>query len=77
MLAALFLVVGLFRIVVALMDRLPAWRSLLANGVITALLGVAIWSRWSKPATWPLELFVGIELIVNGVTWCRLAAAGR
>jgi uncharacterized membrane protein HdeD (DUF308 family) len=46
MLAALFLLVGLFRIAVALVDHLPSWGWLLFNGVITALLGIAIWRQW-------------------------------
>jgi uncharacterized membrane protein HdeD (DUF308 family) len=77
MLAALFLLVGLFRIAVALVDRLPSWGWLLFNGVVTALLGLAIWRQWPKPGLWALGMLVGIEFIVNGATWSVLAVAHR
>jgi uncharacterized membrane protein HdeD (DUF308 family) len=77
MLAALFLLVGLFRIAVALVDHLPSWGSLLCNGVVTALLGLAIWRQWPKSGLWALGMLVGIELIVNGATWSALAVAHR
>ena len=77
MLAALFLVVGLFRIAVALVDQVPSWGWLLSNGIVTVLLGLAIWQQWPASGLWVLGLFVGIELIVNGVTWSVLAVGVR
>jgi uncharacterized membrane protein HdeD (DUF308 family) len=77
MLAALFLVVGLFRIAVALVDHVPYWGWLLSNGVVTVLLGLAIWRQWPASGLWVLGMFVGIELIVNGVTWTALAIGVR
>jgi uncharacterized membrane protein HdeD (DUF308 family) len=69
MLAALFLVVGLFRIAVALIDQLPSWGLRLFNGIVTMLLGLAIWRQWPASGLWVVGMSVGIELIVNGVTW--------
>jgi uncharacterized membrane protein HdeD (DUF308 family) len=77
MLAALFLVVGLFRIAVALVDHVPSWGWLLFNGVVTVLLGLAIWQQWPKSGLWVVGMLVGIELIVNGVTWLVLAVGVR
>jgi uncharacterized membrane protein HdeD (DUF308 family) len=77
MLAALFLVVGLFRIAVALVYRVPSWRWLLFNGVVTVLLGLAIWQKWPKSGLWVVGMLVGIELIVNGVTWSVLFVGMR
>jgi uncharacterized membrane protein HdeD (DUF308 family) len=68
MLAALFLVVGLFRIAVALVDHVPSWGWLLFNGVVTVLLGLAIWQQWPESGLWVVGMLVGIEVIVNGVT---------
>jgi uncharacterized membrane protein HdeD (DUF308 family) len=39
MLAAAFLVGGMFRIVIALVERFPSWGWVLCNGIITVLLG--------------------------------------
>jgi len=77
MLAALFLLVGLFRIAVALVDHLPSWGWILFNGVVTVLLGLAIWRQWPESGLWVLGMLVGIELIVNGVTWSVLAVGVR
>jgi uncharacterized membrane protein HdeD (DUF308 family) len=77
MLAALFLLVGLYRIAVALVDHLQSRGWLLVNGVVTALLGLAIWRQWPKSGLSALGVLVGIELIVNGATWSVLAVAHR
>jgi uncharacterized membrane protein HdeD (DUF308 family) len=77
MLAAAFLVGGVFRIVVAVAERFPYWGWVLCNGIITALLGIAIWQQWPASGLWVLGMFVGIDLIVNGVTWSFLAVGVR
>ena len=77
MLAVLFLLVGLFRIAFALVDHLPSWGWVLFNGVITVLLGVAAWRLGPRSGVRVLSMLVGIELIVNGVTWSVLAVGGR
>jgi uncharacterized membrane protein HdeD (DUF308 family) len=77
MLAAAFLIGGMFRIVIALVERFPSWGWVLFNGIVTALLGIAIWQQWPESGLWVLGMFVGIELIVNGVTWLVLAVGVR
>ncbi len=77
MLAVLFLLVGLFRIAFALVDHLPSWGWVLFNGAVTVLLGVATWRLGPRSGVRVLSILVGIELIVNGVTWSALAVGGR
>ena len=77
MLAAAFIVGGVFRITIALVERFPSWGWVLLNGAITVLLGIAIWQQWPESGLWVLGLFVGIDLIVNGVTWSVLAVGVR
>ena len=77
MLAAAFLAGGVFRIIVALAERFPSWGWVLCNGIITTLLGIAIWQQWPGSSLWVLGTFVGIDLIVNGVTWSVLAVGVR
>ena len=77
MLAAAFLVGGTLRIVVAVSERFPSWGWVLCNGIVTVLLGFAIYQQWSASGLWVLGLFVGIELVANGVTWSVLAAGMR
>jgi uncharacterized membrane protein HdeD (DUF308 family) len=77
MLATLFLLVGLFRITVALVDHLPLRAWVLFNGAITVLLGLVIWRQSPASASWLVAILVGMELIVNGATWSAMAAGMR
>jgi uncharacterized membrane protein HdeD (DUF308 family) len=77
MLAALFIVGGVFRMIGAVAERFPSWGWVLCNGIVTFLLGIAIWQQWPASGLWVLGLFVGIDLIVNGVTWSVLAVGVR
>src|SRR5437868_1329275 len=46
LLAVAFLFGGSLRIVMALVDRFPGWGYVLANGVITLILGIMLWRQW-------------------------------
>jgi uncharacterized membrane protein HdeD (DUF308 family) len=77
MLAAAFMVGGVFRIVAALIERFPEWGWVLCNGIVTLLLGALIWQQWPESGLWVLGLFVGIDLIANGLTWATAAVGVR
>ena len=73
LLALMFFVSGLFRIVAALTLRHPMWGWSLASGIISVMLGVMIYRQWPASGVWVIGLFVGIELIFNGWTWIMLS----
>jgi uncharacterized membrane protein HdeD (DUF308 family) len=77
LIGAALLVGGTFRIAVSLSERFPSWGWVLVNGMLTVLLGVLILIEWPVSGLWVLGLFVGIELIANGVMWSVLAAGIR
>jgi uncharacterized membrane protein HdeD (DUF308 family) len=77
LLASFFLVVGLFRIITALVMRFPSWGWALVNGIITLLLGILIWAEWPVSGLWVIGMFVGIEMILSGWSWVMLALAAR
>jgi uncharacterized membrane protein HdeD (DUF308 family) len=77
MLAASYLTGGTFRIISALVERFDSWGWVLLNGVIAMLLGFLIWQQLPWSGLWVLGTFVGIDLIVNGVTWSALAISVR
>jgi uncharacterized membrane protein HdeD (DUF308 family) len=77
MLAAFFLAGGVFRIIIAVAERFPSWGWVLCHGIVTVCLGIAIWQQWPGSGLWVLGMFVGIDLIVNGVTWSVLAVGVR
>ena len=76
-LASFFMVVGVFRMVAALVVQFPYWGWSLLNGAITFLLGMIIYRHYPQGALWILGLLVGLELLFHGWTWIALALAIR
>jgi uncharacterized membrane protein HdeD (DUF308 family) len=81
LLAAFFIVAGLFRIVAALIVRFPYWGWALLNGAITLLLGLVIYRHFSQSpfptALWVVGILVGVEMLFHGWTWIMLSLAIR
>jgi uncharacterized membrane protein HdeD (DUF308 family) len=75
--AASFVVVGVFRIVVALVERFPQWGWALLNGVVTMIVGLIIYDNFPSSALWVIGLLVGLELLFNGWTWIMLSLVLR
>jgi uncharacterized membrane protein HdeD (DUF308 family) len=75
--AALFIVVGAFRILAAMMVRFPQWGWALLNGIVTLILGVIIYKHFPYSAIWVLGILVGIEMLFNGWNWIVLSLAIR
>jgi uncharacterized membrane protein HdeD (DUF308 family) len=70
--AAFLMVSGIFRIAGALNLRFNNWGWILMNGIITLMLGILIYRQWPASAEIAIGLFVGIEMIFNGITWTAL-----
>jgi uncharacterized membrane protein HdeD (DUF308 family) len=66
------MVSGIFRIASALNLRFNNWGWVLMNGIITLMLGILIYRQWPASAEVAIGLFVGIEMIFNGITWAAL-----
>ena len=75
--AAFFIVVGAFRIIVSVVERFPQWGWALINGVVTFLVGLIIYDSFPLSALWVIGLLVGIELLFNGWTWIMLSLVIR
>lgn len=71
--AAFFIVVGAFRVIVALVERFPQWGWVLLNGIITFILGIVIYDTYPASALWVIGLLLGIDLLFNGWSWIMLA----
>ncbi len=56
---------------------LPGWGWLLANGLLSALLGVVLIAGWPFQADWILGLIVGISLLFDGLVLLMLSLAAR
>ncbi len=77
-LASLFLVEGIFNIV--LFFRAPSiMRSswFLLDGIVTLLLGLMIYMQWPSSSAWAIGTLVGVSLIFSGVTRVMVAMTVR
>ncbi len=78
LLASLFLIEGIFNIV--LFFRTPStlrssW--FLIDGIVTLLLGLLIYMQWPSSSAWAIGTLVGISLIFSGVTRVMVSLAVR
>ncbi|WP_245286418.1 HdeD family acid-resistance protein [Bradyrhizobium sp. ARR65] len=64
---------GVVRLYLAFnMKREAPWVLVALSGVITLLLGLLILARWPVNSVYILGLFLGIDLIVAGISWIGL-----
>ena len=78
LLAAFFIVNGVFKIILALQLRPGGnWVWALVDGIVVLVLGVLIYAEWPQDAQWVIGLLVGIGLIFSGWTWVMLALGVR
>jgi uncharacterized membrane protein HdeD (DUF308 family) len=75
--AAIFILLGGYRIVAALAVRFPQWGWTLLNGVITLLAGIVIYRHFPESALWVIGLLVGLEMLFNGWTWIMVSLGLR
>lgn len=75
--AALCFAVGLFKMLSSLILRFDQWGWVFLNGLVTFLLGLMIYSSWPVSGLWVIGLFIGIDLILSGLSWIALSLTGR
>ena len=74
----LFLIDGICRVILAFqLKPVPNWGWILANGVVTLILGIFISSQWPSTDFWVIGLLVGIGLFFNGLSTIMLSMAAR
>ncbi|KTD52805.1 HdeD family acid-resistance protein [Legionella quateirensis] len=77
-LAAVLIVIGFTRIIMALVLReSKGWGWLLLAGITAIILGVLILAQWPISGLWVIGLFIAIEMIVNGWTYIFIALSLR
>ncbi len=75
----LFIVEGIFTIIMGFTQkagRSMSWLVVL-NGVVTLILGIMVLNRWPVSALWLIGLYVGISLLLTGVSLLAAALATR
>ncbi|MGE3320618.1 MAG: HdeD family acid-resistance protein [Candidatus Berkiella sp.] len=72
-LAVLFVLLGLSRVIYALAMRFPQWGWMLISGILTLTLGILVAVGWPQSSLFIIGIFVGIDLIFGG--WAYIMAA--
>jgi uncharacterized membrane protein HdeD (DUF308 family) len=75
--AAMFVIVGMMRSIVALTIRFPQWGWALLSGALSTLVGFVIYKNLQEDALWAIGALVGIQLLFDGWFWIMLGAAIR
>jgi uncharacterized membrane protein HdeD (DUF308 family) len=76
--AALFLVEGVFRCILALKNRdLSGWPLTLASGVIAVAFSITVWSAFPTSSEYTLGILLGVNWITYGCLRIALAMYGR
>ena len=77
LLGTALLIGGVTRIVAGIGERHESRGWIIANGVITLLLGLLILFGWPGSTLWVLGTFLGVDLVVEGVTFIVLGSSIR
>jgi uncharacterized membrane protein HdeD (DUF308 family) len=75
--AVFFLVIGLARLARSLATRSRGRALAVVTGMVALLLGISLWVGWPTRAFWFVGLCVGIDLLVDGLSWSALALVER
>lgn len=72
-----FIIAGIIRIITAMMERYDGWGWSVAAGIVTLLLGILLTAGWPVTGYYAIGLFIGIDLILGGISWIATAFAAR
>jgi uncharacterized membrane protein HdeD (DUF308 family) len=77
-LAAYFVATGILAIVASVqMKPADGWGWMLANGIVTLLLGAMIWRQWPVSGVWAVGVLFGVQLAMTGVALLTAGSAVR
>ncbi len=77
LLAAAYLVGGVFRVVGAFTLRFQNWVWMLLSGAISVILGLIIFSTWPLSSLVVIGILIGVDLIFAGWTWVMMGMVAR
>ncbi len=77
LLAALFIVGGLFRAIASSVIQFPKWGWTFVSGLVSLALGIYLMTIWQTASTFFVGLFIGIDLIFDGASLAGFASAIR
>jgi uncharacterized membrane protein HdeD (DUF308 family) len=75
LLASLFVVGGIFRMVAAGLIKFPRWGWTVFSGAVAVILGFTLLRNWPTSSTFFIGLAIGIDLILDGSALVGFAGA--
>lgn len=63
-----FITMGVVRTIQAAVVRYENWGWGLLGGLVTLLLGLAIWAQWPQSSLFVIGMFIGIDLLLLGMS---------
>ena len=76
LLAAMFLAVGVTRLIIAFQNReVTGWGWLLMGGILSLILALLIFLGWPASAFWVIGTFISLDLLMSGWAFLFLALA--
>ncbi len=75
LLAALFIVGGLFRAIGSSVIQFPRWGWMVFSGLVSVFLGVFLLTTWPATSTYFIGIAIGIDLIFDGAALTGFAGA--
>jgi len=75
LLASLFVVGGIFRIVATSLIQFPRWGWTVVSGAVAVLLGFFLLGNWRTTSTFFIGMAIGIDLILDGAAMVGFAGA--
>jgi uncharacterized membrane protein HdeD (DUF308 family) len=76
-LAALFIVGGLFRTAGASVIKFPWWGLTVLAGIVSVALGVYLLANWPVASTFFVGIVIGVDLLFDGAALSAFAGAIR
>ncbi|MDX2230605.1 MAG: HdeD family acid-resistance protein [Leptolyngbyaceae cyanobacterium bins.349] len=78
-LGTLFIVEGIYTIIMAFKAKTGGEFSwlVLANGIITLILGILVWNRFPFSALWLIGVYVGISILMSGFSLLVISLTAR
>lgn len=72
-----FVLSGAVRLITAFVERMRGWGWTALNGGVTLLLGVLLLANWPVSGLFAIGLFLGIDLLLNGILWMSAGFGAR
>lgn len=77
LLGIFFLIVGVMRMILALLERGQGWGWMMLGGFAALVLGILLFANWPVSGLYAIGIFIGIDLIFSGVSFIVSAFAVR